>query len=111
MSKAFAAKKREIRAKQAALDERARFLEQEVNNNKELDARTAIADRGMGKLRLVQQAGNKIHRGVAGNTTHSSTDTHTFDVARGKMLSCETQTLKSSLFMFIIPLIKPHGGQ
>jgi len=55
-SKAFAAKKREIRAKQAALDERARFLEQEVNNNKELDARTAIADRGMGKLRLVQQA-------------------------------------------------------
>lgn len=55
-SKAFALKKKEIRAKQAALDERARFLEQEINNNKEMDARIAIADRGMGKLRLVHQS-------------------------------------------------------
>mmetsp|Transcript_20436 Transcript_20436/g.66353 ORF Transcript_20436/g.66353 Transcript_20436/m.66353 type:complete len:909 (-) Transcript_20436:163-2889(-) len=51
-SERFAAKKTELREKQGRLDERARFLEQEQANNREIDARIAIADRGMTKLRL-----------------------------------------------------------
>jgi Tfp pilus assembly protein PilE len=38
-SEAFAIKKMELREKQAALDEKAKFLEQEKANNKEVRAR------------------------------------------------------------------------
>lgn len=50
-SRTFAARRKEIRMKQAALEERRRFLEQEVANNKELDAAINVSDRGMAKLR------------------------------------------------------------
>jgi len=50
-SNTFASRRREIRLRQAALDERARFLEQEMTNNKELDASISVADRGMATLR------------------------------------------------------------
>jgi len=50
-SEAFAGKKMEIREKQANLDERAKFLEQEKANNREVDARIQLADRGLANLR------------------------------------------------------------
>mmetsp|Transcript_5128 Transcript_5128/g.9691 ORF Transcript_5128/g.9691 Transcript_5128/m.9691 type:complete len:950 (+) Transcript_5128:130-2979(+) len=54
-SEAFAHKKMEIREKQANLDEKAKFLEQEKANNKEVEARVQIADRGVGNLRAMLQ--------------------------------------------------------
>eukprot|EP00854_Cymbomonas_tetramitiformis_P008918 gene8918-10568_t len=50
-SERFAQKKMEIRHKQGQLDEKAKFLEQEKANNKEVDARIQLADRGLSKLR------------------------------------------------------------
>mmetsp|Transcript_5711 Transcript_5711/g.6544 ORF Transcript_5711/g.6544 Transcript_5711/m.6544 type:complete len:927 (+) Transcript_5711:140-2920(+) len=57
-SERFATKKLEIREKQAQLDEKAKFLEQEKANNKEVDARIQLADRGLGKLRAMHNDEN-----------------------------------------------------
>mmetsp|Transcript_5315 Transcript_5315/g.17662 ORF Transcript_5315/g.17662 Transcript_5315/m.17662 type:complete len:868 (+) Transcript_5315:644-3247(+) len=45
-SEAFAQRKLELREKQMALDHTAKFLDNEVANNRELDAQIAIAERG-----------------------------------------------------------------
>jgi len=50
-SRLFAARKKELRIKQQTLDERARFLDQELANNKEIDAAIQTTDRGLGALR------------------------------------------------------------
>jgi len=50
-SRDFAQRRKEIRAKQALLAERTRFLDQELLNNKETDAAISEADRGMAKIR------------------------------------------------------------
>ena len=50
-SRLFAARKKELRIKQQTLDERARFLDQEMANNKEIDAAIQTTDRGLGLLR------------------------------------------------------------
>ena len=53
-SRLFAARKKELRIKQQTLDERARFLDQELANNKEIDAAIKTTDRGLGALREVR---------------------------------------------------------
>lgn len=58
-SEQFAERKAELRDKQAELDSQARFLENEVANNKELDARIAFYDREVGKQRETLQREQK----------------------------------------------------
>lgn len=58
-SRRFAALKKELRLKKSALDERARFYEQEVANNKEVDASITAAERGMAKMRAEYQVNLK----------------------------------------------------
>ena len=64
-SRTFAARRKEIRMKQAALEERRRFLEQEVANNKELGAAINVSDRGMAEApRRVQRRARGTARTV-----------------------------------------------
>ena len=85
-SRDFAKRRKEIRARRAALAERARFLEQELQNNKETDVAIGEADRGMARIRERLH----MHHSDASKSAHTTslrTAFQTYDEDRNGRLS------------------------